>query len=798
MKRLLSLVFPILALAYQISGQPQSFAFSAGPPSPIIIVSPQANAPFGANPFCYWVVANYPIGHSTPSAPGCISNANPVSTVTVNWNTVPGATSYDVLRTVNPFLPGGATNSAVVTAVTGPPATDTFAALSSYTVATAPTATATLLLDNQNQSAPQIRVTIIGASVNSFLLGAGGGGGGTPGGTNGQIQFNSSGAFGGFTMSGDATLNPLTGAITFTTVNSSPGSFGDATHVPQFAVNGKGLITSIANVAIAANATLVQTTYNAVSGAPTFTRSGNFQEFTFNLTGNVTSSTLTGLVANDILIFNVCQDATGSRTFSWPTGFTQAPIISATAGACTHVVGWWDGANFQVVSAVSTDTPFLISNASERAAPATPPAAFAVLWPDSTRHTWTALQNNSTNQHIMPRCAGTSDQCSFSDLLGTATNAQLQNPSVTVNQSTCTLGSTCAPYGGSNVFTSSHTIGASDIGKLVVMNCSSACTVTMEASPAATDWGGIESIGSTLATVSLNGRNYNGAASVPALISFDDLRWSSDGSNYFGNAPLVQGSGMTFSPASNGLTLSSTGSGGGGCGSTDQTVYCFRDDFVTNNLLPSQGVCTGEAAYGCTTAGSATLHGIAPVTNHPGILECSSSATNPSNCQISTNVDIQSAVLPAIPNLTGVAGWKFTCVFNLHQNTANQAFVCGLTNSGTSLPSNGIYIRFDNLNAGVGGPDTNFSLVCAQAGVYGPTSLGVAPSNAFHTAVISPGTNANTIKVVFDGTTTDNLCDASHIPTTTLNFVWAYNNGNTTAGNLADIDMWGMQLPLTR
>jgi hypothetical protein len=42
---------------------------------------------------------------------------------------------------------------------------------------------------------------------------SGGGGGGSPGGTNGQIQYNASGSFGGFTMSGDCTINTSTGVI---------------------------------------------------------------------------------------------------------------------------------------------------------------------------------------------------------------------------------------------------------------------------------------------------------------------------------------------------------------------------------------------------------------------------------------------------------------------------------------------------------------------------------------------------------------------------------------------------------
>jgi hypothetical protein len=42
----------------------------------------------------------------------------------------------------------------------------------------------------------------------------GGGGGGSPGGTNGQIQWNNAGAFDGFTASGDATIDTTTGAVT--------------------------------------------------------------------------------------------------------------------------------------------------------------------------------------------------------------------------------------------------------------------------------------------------------------------------------------------------------------------------------------------------------------------------------------------------------------------------------------------------------------------------------------------------------------------------------------------------------
>ena len=54
-----------------------------------------------------------------------------------------------------------------------------------------------------------------------LITSGGGGGGGSPGGTNGQIQYNAFGSFGGFTVSGDGTLNTTTGALTVTKTNGT-------------------------------------------------------------------------------------------------------------------------------------------------------------------------------------------------------------------------------------------------------------------------------------------------------------------------------------------------------------------------------------------------------------------------------------------------------------------------------------------------------------------------------------------------------------------------------------------------
>jgi len=164
------------------------------------------------------------------------------------------------------------------------------------------------------------------------------------------------------------------------------------------------------------NASITATTVS-FSATPTFARSTNIQEFTLTLSGNVTSSTLTGAVGNDILIFQVCQDTSGGRTFVWPSGFGLAATISPTANSCTRQQFVWDGANANPSApATSTDSPFLISGAQERAAPATPGSGIASLWPDSTRHTWSSVENNSANAHIMPRTAGGGDQLASTDL----------------------------------------------------------------------------------------------------------------------------------------------------------------------------------------------------------------------------------------------------------------------------------------------------------------------------------------------------------------------------------------------
>lgn len=77
------------------------------------------------------------------------------------------------------------------------------------------------------------------------------------------------------------------------------------------------------------------------SATPTFTRSSALQQWTMTLTGDVTSSTLSGASAGDLLSFEFTQDST-PRTVVMPTGF-PALALCATSGSVTVAQYFWTG-----------------------------------------------------------------------------------------------------------------------------------------------------------------------------------------------------------------------------------------------------------------------------------------------------------------------------------------------------------------------------------------------------------------------------------------------------------------------
>lgn len=89
------------------------------------------------------------------------------------------------------------------------------------------------------------------------------------------------------------------------------------------------------------------------SATPTFDAS-KANVFKLTLTGNVTSSTLSNALTGQDLIFELCQDGTGGRTFVAPANVLGFLAISSTASACTTQEFIFDGTNAQPLTATAS------------------------------------------------------------------------------------------------------------------------------------------------------------------------------------------------------------------------------------------------------------------------------------------------------------------------------------------------------------------------------------------------------------------------------------------------------------
>lgn len=127
---------------------------------------------------------------------------------------------------------------------------------------------------------------------------------------------------------------------------------------------------------------------------------------------------------------------------------------------------------------------------------------------------------------------------------------------------TCTTTS----VGGTNTYTGNQTASLTDQGKLVKMNCNSACAYTLpNPQPSNTFYVQIESTGSTLATVVLgSSMTFNGNATAPLLSTNVIVTVFADSAlttNYLGSNPgIAGGSNAQLQYNNNGAFAGATGS----------------------------------------------------------------------------------------------------------------------------------------------------------------------------------------------------------------------------------------------
>ena len=163
-----------------------------------------------------------------------------------------------------------------------------------------------------------------------------GGGGGTPGGTSGQVQYNNSGSFGGFTVSGDGTLNTSTGALAVTKINgTTPGNSCTNQAVTAISSSAVPTCTTLTSAYVNNSIALTGTDVNT-SNQVTATHLS--AALPVNQGGTGTTSTLTGLVRGSASAMTAAE-LSGDATTSGSNAVTVTKLNGTSlAGLATGIL----------------------------------------------------------------------------------------------------------------------------------------------------------------------------------------------------------------------------------------------------------------------------------------------------------------------------------------------------------------------------------------------------------------------------------------------------------------------------
>lgn len=211
-----------------------------------------------------------------------------------------------------------------------------------------------------------------------------GGGGGTPGGTPGQVQFNNAGAFGGFTVSGDGTLNTATGALNITGsggVLFGTNAFNSTAFAPLASPTFSGNVTMPDGV-VWSNAGIASPTFTGTATAAALTASGILRTSSAGSAaapsldvGNPTtglysvSTTGLGFSVNGVSVFD--YGITVASKFSFGNGSATTLTLSSASTAAIFFSNNAGGISFRNGNTLlsSPATAVLQQGAADAAAP---------------------------------------------------------------------------------------------------------------------------------------------------------------------------------------------------------------------------------------------------------------------------------------------------------------------------------------------------------------------------------------------------------------------------------------------
>jgi hypothetical protein len=281
-----------------------------------------------------------------------------------------------------------------------------------------------------------------GASTSTFLRGDGtwvtpsGSGGGTPGGASGQIQWNNSGSFDGFTASGDATINTATGAVAVTKTggvafaasattdttnasNISSGTLGGA-RTPAYTGDvtkpSGSTTTTLANIpndVPMAGDILVTNSIAPSTPASTKTRiyvdSTNKVLSSKNDAGTVSNTVVPDTGASNNFLTAISAAGVISKAqpaFSNLSGSVSATQMPALTGDVTMTAGQTATVLANIPTGVSMAGQIV---AATIAAPSSPSASHVAIWADSTNNVLSSKNSSGTVSNTVVPDTGASN-----------------------------------------------------------------------------------------------------------------------------------------------------------------------------------------------------------------------------------------------------------------------------------------------------------------------------------------------------------------------------------------------------